>query len=58
MMYCPDCKSELYYIVADDRQDKDYTHIFEICSHCGFTKAYVEYSDNDTGPINHSGIEH
>jgi RNase P subunit RPR2 len=57
-MYCPECKYELGYTVADDREDHDYKHIFEICAHCGFIKAYVEYEDKDTGPINYSGIEH
>ena len=46
IMTCPDCGSNLDYVVSDDRQDKEYTHIFEICTHCGFTKSYVEYKDS------------
>lgn len=57
MTNCPDCDHPLGYVVADDRQDKDYTHIFEICANCGYTKAYVEYRDDDTGEIDWSGIE-
>ena len=42
----------------DDREHADYVHMYEICTHCGFRKAFVEYKDDDTGPVNWSGIEH
>jgi RNase P subunit RPR2 len=57
MSDCPDCNHPLGYVVSDDREHKDYTHIFEICVNCGYTKAYVEYKDDDTGEIDWSGIE-
>jgi RNase P subunit RPR2 len=56
-MNCPDCGTAFSYTVSDDRSDKEYKHIFEICHHCGYTKAYVEYTNNDTGNIDWSGIE-
>jgi len=56
---CPDCgSSDLYYSVTDDREHEDYVHMYEICTHCGFRKAFVEYKDDDTGPVNWSGLEH
>jgi hypothetical protein len=58
MVDCPDCGTQLSYTVSDDRSDKGYKHIFEICHHCGYTKAYVEYANNETGPIDWSGIEY
>jgi len=58
MIDCPDCDGTLSYVVSDDRSDKDYTHIYEMCAHCGYVKAYVDYKDDDTGPINHSGLDY
>ena len=58
MMHCPDCATLLNYSVSDDRTEKDYKHIYEICVHCGYVKAYVDYVDSDTGPINWSGLDH
>lgn len=43
MMTCPQCDTPLSFTVSDDRSDKEYKHIFEICNYCGYTKAYVEY---------------
>lgn len=45
LLYCPDCNSDLQYVVVDDKEDKVYTHLLEVCSHCGYTKSYVEYED-------------
>jgi len=58
MINCPDCNGPLSYTVSDDRSDKDYKHIYEICAHCGYIKAYVDYADNDTGPVDWSGMEY
>jgi len=54
-MNCPDCDSK---IGVTTKEDKDFFHIYEICAYCGYTKAYVDYKDSDTGPINYSGIDH
>ena len=54
-MNCPDCDSRL----GITTQDKEgFFHIYEICAYCGYTKAYVDYKDSDTGPINYSGLDH
>lgn len=45
MILCPDCGSDLEFMVIDDKEDSTYTHIYEMCVHCGFTKSYVDYED-------------
>lgn len=54
-MYCPDCDSALGVTTQDH---KEFFHIYEICAYCGYTKAYVDYKNSDTGEINWSGIDH
>jgi hypothetical protein len=53
-MKCPDCGSRLGFTTKDE---KDFFHIYEICAHCGYIKAFVDYKDKNTGPIDYSGIE-
>lgn len=57
-MPCPECDTPLGVTVADDREDKGYKHIIEICAYCGYTRAFVDYLDDDTGEINWSGLDH
>lgn len=57
-MNCPECDANLGVTVMDDREDKNYRHILELCAYCGYQKAYVDYLDNDTGEINWSGLDH
>lgn len=54
-MNCPDCGYGLGYTT---KKEKGFFHILEICAHCGYAKAYVDYTDGDTGPIDYSGIEY
>ena len=54
-MNCPDCDSRLGFTT---KEAEDFFHIYEICAYCGYTKAYVDYKDSDTGPIDYSGIDH
>lgn len=54
-MRCPQCQSTLR-VVAESK--KDFTHIFEMCSFCGYAKAFVDYLDSDTGPVDWAGIDH
>ena len=46
---CPECGEDVYYAVMDDRQDKDYVHLCEICTNCGFTKVFVDHRDGIIG---------
>lgn len=57
-MPCPECDTPLGVTVADDREDQGYKHIIEICAYCGYTRAFVDYLDDDTGEINWSGLDH
>lgn len=45
MLNCPECDNPLGYLVVDDREDPIYTHLYEICENCGYSKAYVDYED-------------
>lgn len=54
-MNCPDCKTELFITTRDY---PDFFHIYEVCAYCGYVKAFVDYKDLDTGPIDYSGIDH
>lgn len=45
MLNCPQCDTPLSFSVADDREDPEYTHIYEICVYCGYTKTFVDYID-------------
>lgn len=52
---CEECGNELEFSISDYEEFK---HILEHCRSCGWNKGYVDYIDEDTGPINWSGIEH
>jgi hypothetical protein len=54
-MKCPDCNSVLGFTI---KENEDFFHIYEICAYCGYAKAYVDYKDTNTGPINYSGLEY
>lgn len=54
-MNCPDCDARVGITV---KEAEGFFHIYEICAYCGYVKAYVDYKDSDTGPINYSGIDH
>lgn len=54
-MRCEGCDAKLSVSVEEK---ENFFHIFEYCSYCGYTKAYVDYKDEDTGPLDYSGIEH
>lgn len=47
MLNCPDCDGPLNFMVADDKEDKGYTHIYEICVYCGYTKSFVDYGTEE-----------
>lgn len=47
MLNCPDCGAPLNFMVSDDKQDEEYTHIYEICGYCGYTKSFVEYDPDE-----------
>lgn len=43
MLSCPECDTPLQFMVSDDLEDPEYTHLIELCVYCGYTKSYVEY---------------
>lgn len=55
LMNCPQCDNK---IAVTTESAKGFIHIYESCSYCGYIKAYVDYLDSDTGPVNWSGIDH
>jgi hypothetical protein len=44
---CPDCGYQLNFLVADDREDAGYTHLYEFCAYCGYTKSFVDYGPDE-----------
>jgi|AntAceMinimDraft_6_1070360.scaffolds.fasta_scaffold07055_7 hypothetical protein len=44
-MNCPDCEVRLDYFVSDDKNDINNFHLYEICTHCGYNKTYIDYKD-------------
>jgi len=44
MLDCPECGESLHLTVSDDREDPTYTHLYEICINCGYTKSFVDYA--------------
>lgn len=54
-MTCQKCFTKLSISVEEK---ESFFHIFEYCVHCGYAKAYVDYKDEDTGPLDYSGIDH
>jgi len=52
---CPTCDAKIS-IAIEEKQS--FFHIFEYCNYCGYSKAYVDYKDEDTGPLDYSGIDH
>lgn len=47
MLNCPQCDTPLGYTVMDDKEDPTYTHLIEICVYCGYTKSFVDYTDEE-----------
>jgi hypothetical protein len=55
IMNCPDCNAVLGITTKDEEK---FFHIYEMCAYCGYIKAFVDYKDDDTGPIVWSGLDY
>jgi len=54
-MNCPECNEKIEFMI---KNFNTLFHFYEMCTHCGYVKTYIDYKDVDTKSINRPDVEY